>query len=272
MLRSVTEGTCDHCTASRRRRMLACFSSGKQWLGAILTFSFLVLPNASAADEFLARAALLNDEFDFAYELYSDLYEDGNQEAAFVLGLMYREGWGVEADDGRAREFLSEARSRGHVEASYWLCRDAYAEAVIPAEFDAVADLCMPASGQSTMKTTRGFIYHPHHVPLAKLIAGEALLKAGSEKTAFLCLVSAHSLANRDYRLHAEVKHIETTLAQYSPRWYIGNWRQERPYDDHYGPNDEVPPCMIRQAAAVRLNYGDRSPVLRGVFSALGLR
>lgn len=230
------------------------------------------IPTAALSDEFLARAALLNSDFDFAEEIYSELYEDGNAEAAFVLGLIYREGWGRAEDAGRSRDFLTEARKRGHVEAAYWLCRDSYEEAASPAEFDAVADLCMPASAQDRSRTTKGFIYHPQHVALAKHIAGKALLRAGSERTAFLCMLSAYIFAEGEDALRAEVRDIETTLAQYSSKWYVGKWQQERPYEDRYGPTDKIPPCMISQIAAIKVHLGEGSPMMKGILSALGLR
>lgn len=233
---------------------------------------FFLVPSTALSDEFLARAALLNNDFDFAREIYSDLYEEGNPEAAFVLGLMYREGWGRAEDPGLAREFLTEARMRGHVEASYWLCRDSYEAAAAPAEFDTVADLCMPASALARSKTTKGFIYHPHHVALAKHVAGKALLRAGSEKTAFLCLISAYIFADGEDALREEVRDIESTLARYSPKWFVGSWQQERPYDERYGPTDKIPPCMISPIAATKVHLGGNSPMMKGILSSLGLR
>ena len=67
----------------------------------------------------LAKAMELASEGDFApaYCIWQPLAERGNAEALFNLGWLYRNGNGVAADDGRARELWQAAAEKGHAEA-----------------------------------------------------------------------------------------------------------------------------------------------------------
>lgn len=73
---------------------------------------------ANTADP-LAEAAAMARAGDFApaWCIWDRLAEQGNVEALYNLGWLYRNGQGVASDDERARRLWEEAGSKGHAEA-----------------------------------------------------------------------------------------------------------------------------------------------------------
>lgn len=67
----------------------------------------------------LAKATELASEGNFApaYCIWRLLADQGNAEALFNLGWLYRNGNGVVADDGQARQLWQAAAEQGHAEA-----------------------------------------------------------------------------------------------------------------------------------------------------------
>jgi TPR repeat protein len=61
--------------------------------------------------------AYAQGNFDVALKKLRPVAEQGNADAQFRLGLMYREGKGVPQDDKQATAWLSKAAEQGHVEA-----------------------------------------------------------------------------------------------------------------------------------------------------------
>ena len=61
--------------------------------------------------------AYAKGDFAAALEKFKPLAEDGNMQAQFSLGVMYRQGQGVAADDKEAVAWWTKAAEQGHVEA-----------------------------------------------------------------------------------------------------------------------------------------------------------
>lgn len=77
---------------------------------------------ACAAPDFDAGVAAYDrGDYATAAEHWEPLAEDGDPEAQYRLATLYREGTGVERDDGRAAVLLREAAVEGHRRAAYQL-------------------------------------------------------------------------------------------------------------------------------------------------------
>lgn len=236
--------------------------------GLLCLLVFLCASTSVRSDSYLARGALANKDYPEARRWYEKLDLQGDSEAAFVLGLMYRNGWGVARDSGQANAYFRSAQDRGHIEAVYWLCKDNFNLARTKSEYDAVADLCGLVARQKSYRTTRGYIYEPDHVSLSYFVAGNALIKSGNEKSAALCLTKAHSILKVRDRHNDKVREIEKWAGSRAGAWYVGNWKQDRPWDK-YGALDKIPPCMVTIAY---LTANLHNLVLAGGFKNLGLK
>jgi hypothetical protein len=71
--------------------------------------------NAASYQE--GTAAYAQGNFDVALKKFQPVAEQGNADAQFRLGLMYREGKGVPQDDKQAAAWLSKAAEQGQAEA-----------------------------------------------------------------------------------------------------------------------------------------------------------
>lgn len=71
----------------------------------------------------IEKAAALMERGDYApaYCIWKDLADDGVEEAQYILGWMYHNGYGVAVDDEQAHEWWVEAADEGHVEAQFAL-------------------------------------------------------------------------------------------------------------------------------------------------------
>lgn len=80
------------------------------------------LSGQSIADS-LAEANHVYDAGDYenAAKLYSTLAKDGNAEAQYTLGMMYRAGRGVPHDYNEARKWYLLAAEQGHPVAQFYL-------------------------------------------------------------------------------------------------------------------------------------------------------
>ncbi len=83
---------------------------------------FFVLPEQAIADP-LSDANRVYDSGDYgkAAKLYSPLAKNGNAEAQYVLGMMYRAGRGVSHDYQEARKWYLLAAEQGHPLAQFYL-------------------------------------------------------------------------------------------------------------------------------------------------------
>lgn len=83
---------------------------------------FLALAGQAMADS-LSDANRVYDEGDYekAVKLYSPLAKDGNAEAQYTLGMMYRAGRGVPHDYQAARKWYLLAAEQGHPLAQFYL-------------------------------------------------------------------------------------------------------------------------------------------------------
>lgn len=66
-------------------------------------------------------AAYSLQDYEKALAVWRPLADGGDSEAQFRLGLLYRDGRGVEADSGEAARWLELAGGSGHAQASYML-------------------------------------------------------------------------------------------------------------------------------------------------------
>ena len=83
---------------------------------------FFVLAGQAMADS-LSDANRVYEEGDYekAAKLYSPLAKDGNAEAQYILGMMYRAGRGVPHDYNEARKWYLLASEQGHPIAQFYL-------------------------------------------------------------------------------------------------------------------------------------------------------
>lgn len=83
---------------------------------------FFALAGQAMADS-LSDANRVYDEGDYekAAKLYSPLAKDGNAEAQYILGMMYRAGRGVPHDYKEARKWYLLAAEQGHPLAQFYL-------------------------------------------------------------------------------------------------------------------------------------------------------
>ncbi|MDO8263978.1 MAG: tetratricopeptide repeat protein [Gallionella sp.] len=83
---------------------------------------FFALAGQAMADS-LSDANRVYDEGDYekAAKLYSPLAKDGNAEAQYTLGMMYRAGRGVPHDYKEARKWYLLAAEQGHPLAQFYL-------------------------------------------------------------------------------------------------------------------------------------------------------
>jgi TPR repeat protein len=81
----------------------------------------LVAAPAVAADPVMEEAfrAIQADDYARAVKLLRPKAEEGNTEAQFLLGLMYRDGDGVPQDGRQAANWLRRAADAGHIGAQY---------------------------------------------------------------------------------------------------------------------------------------------------------
>ncbi len=63
--------------------------------------------------------AIREQRFDEAWRLLMPLAVDGDVEAQFLVGLMFEQGFGVDADGASAREWYEKAARRGHTDAQF---------------------------------------------------------------------------------------------------------------------------------------------------------
>ncbi|MFK8033441.1 MAG: tetratricopeptide repeat protein [Hyphomicrobiales bacterium] len=80
----------------------------------LVALSFLVLPNASAADFFDGLTAMKANKFKEAHEIFLPLAQGGNADAEELIGVMYAMGLGVERDDERAFDWYLRSSLKGH--------------------------------------------------------------------------------------------------------------------------------------------------------------
>jgi hypothetical protein len=78
---------------------------------------FPLLLQASPHDE--AKAAIRLRNFTKAIEIYQELAQQGDVDAQFALGGLYRSGRGIEKDTTKAHHWFLQAAKQGHVEAQY---------------------------------------------------------------------------------------------------------------------------------------------------------
>ena len=83
---------------------------------------FFALAGQAMADS-LSDANRVYDEGDYekAAKLYSPTAKDGNAEAQYILGMMYRAGRGVPHDYKEARKWYLLAAEQGHPLAQFYL-------------------------------------------------------------------------------------------------------------------------------------------------------
>ena len=83
---------------------------------------FIVLMGQAVADA-LSDATQVYDAGDYekAIKMYTPLAKEGNAEAQFTLGMMYRAGRGVEQDFNAANKWYLLASEQGHPIAQFYL-------------------------------------------------------------------------------------------------------------------------------------------------------
>lgn len=89
----------------------------------VFIFVCLIAVTGQATADALADANRVYDEGDYpkAAKLYTPLAKNGNAEAQYVLGMMYRAGRGVTQDYQEARKWYRLASEQGHPIAQFYL-------------------------------------------------------------------------------------------------------------------------------------------------------
>ena len=89
-------------------------------LFSILTIVFALCPSGSHADEMSqALAAFQAGRYQQALKIWSPLAEKGDANAQYNLGLLYRNGQGVERNDRLALVWFTRAAAQGLLDAQY---------------------------------------------------------------------------------------------------------------------------------------------------------
>ncbi len=91
------------------------------FLASLAVHLFLWVPSFSAHADALddARTAVNTRDFDRAYQLLRPLAEQGNAEAQYNLGVLYRTGRGVTKDYSAAFTWFGKAAAQAHAQAQY---------------------------------------------------------------------------------------------------------------------------------------------------------
>lgn len=85
----------------------------------ILLFGLLCSPNGYANDMRQGLDAYRAGRYQEAYQIWSPLAEQGDANAQFNLGLLYRNGQGVKRDDREALIWFTRAARQGMLDAQY---------------------------------------------------------------------------------------------------------------------------------------------------------
>ena len=86
----------------------------------VLVFSLLFIASPGYSDEMgTGMAAYEAGNYEQAYKLWLPLAQKGDAHAQFNLGLLYRNGRGVEQNDREALIWLSKAAQQGMLDAQY---------------------------------------------------------------------------------------------------------------------------------------------------------
>ncbi len=87
-------------------------------LGSLICALFLSLhiANVSAASIAKAERAIQKSEYKEALEELRTLVKDGDADAMYLLGTLYRDGKGVEKSADKAQSYFSSAARQGHLE------------------------------------------------------------------------------------------------------------------------------------------------------------
>ena len=118
-------------TLQERRSLLSKFGVDIKWVTKmnrlqkqvlLVCVCFFALTGQALADP-LSDANRVYDTGDYekAAKLYSPLAKDGNAEAQYILGMMYRAGRGVPHDYNEARKWYLLAAEQGHSLAQFYL-------------------------------------------------------------------------------------------------------------------------------------------------------
>ena len=79
----------------------------------------LTAPSSRASDIEQGYQAYQAGDYQQAFTLWQPLAEQGDAEAQFYLGLLYRNGEGVEKDDRTALMWFTESAKQGYLNAQY---------------------------------------------------------------------------------------------------------------------------------------------------------
>ncbi len=90
---------------------------------SILLFAILNLNACSKFDADLGRglAAYQNGDYAGALKEFKPLAEEGNAQAQYHIGWMYREGQGVPQDEVQMAQWIRKSADQGHAEAQHYL-------------------------------------------------------------------------------------------------------------------------------------------------------
>ena len=88
----------------------------------LICVCFFALTGQTMADA-LSDATRVYDAGDYekAAKLYRPLANEGNAEAQYILGMMYRAGRGVPRDNQEAKKWYQQAAEQGHPLAQFYL-------------------------------------------------------------------------------------------------------------------------------------------------------
>ena len=85
----------------------------------VLLFTLILGVPSYSADFNKGLTAAQNGDFATALREWKPLAEEGNANAQFNLGLMYKKGWGVTQDDKEAVRWYTLAAEQEHAKAQY---------------------------------------------------------------------------------------------------------------------------------------------------------
>ena len=161
-----------------------------------------------------AAAAYKRDDYTTAFLGFRSLAEQGDADAQFILGLMYRIGEGVPEDDAEAARWIRRAAEQGDADAQFALGRMyRIGEGVLQDDAEAVRWYRRAAAqGNASAQFNLGFMYDN----------GKGVLQDDAEAVRWYRRAAAQGNASAQFNLALMYRHGEGVLQDDAEavRWY----------------------------------------------------
>lgn len=207
-------------------------------------FSYVCFTSAAHADRYLAMGAYKAKEYEIAEAEFAKLYAKGDAEAAFALGLLHFNGWGVPKSEETAEKYMNEAVKRGWAEASAFLCQRIFDSAIAAADFGKVIKTCWLAASETKGPPHGSLTIDPVYRYRSRFLTGIAFDKQGDQWYADLCYTSAYIFLHDRPDGQYATSYIRDRFFEFG----IKGWLGVKPSGKMPGYTEKVPPCMTSRA------------------------